>query len=111
MCFFSHKQVTANHHRCYKCGIEVDIVSVLMEHRKSIHNEMCKDALLKKCRFSQISCYLNHENGQDIEETGDSRTKQGFHAARLDPQPPGKETQDATKRVLQQIVTLIQTLL
>ena len=107
-CFFSHKQVTANFHRCYKCGIEVDSVSILMEHRKSTHKEMCKDALLNKCRFSQISCYLNHE---DREDSGENRTSQGFHQVRLNPQPPGKETQDATKQVLQQIVILIQTLL
>lgn len=65
LCYFSHTPVPPNLHRCYKCGIEVPSVSILMDHRKSRHKDLCKDALLKKCRFSQTTCYLNHENDEN----------------------------------------------
>ena len=87
-----------------------------MEHRKRTHREKCKDALLRKCRFNQLSCYLNHEGEKEAEtamESGEFEVRQDFRTGNLDPQPPGsmKQQQDNTKHVLQQIVSLIQTLL
>ena len=96
-----------------------------MEHRKHEHKEQCKDALLKKCRFNQQSCYLNHTNENVsiastetvIQNVMTEKTNKdslldfrpGLHLS----QPPwsmGKE-KNAMKQVLEQIVTLIQTLL
>ena len=100
-----------------------------MEHRKMTHKEQCKDALINKCRFSQISCFLNHgaddspnpatirRHDSDPGHHSDPvmakifRQEQDFPRDNLNPQPPGKVIQDQTKMILQQILALLQTLL
>ena len=109
-CHFSHVAVALNMQRCYKYGLEVNTVSILMQHRKLIHKEICKDSQRKTCKFNQISCYLNHpddQNGNENAITSDFRT------ISHPPQPPGNQMkgQEAIKLVLQQIVTLIQSVL
>ena len=89
------------------------------------HKEQCKDALINKCRFSQISCFLNHgaadsPNPATIRRQDSDpepvmakifRQEQDFPRDNLNPQPPGKVIQDQTKMILQQILALLQTLL
>ena len=100
-----------------------------MEHRKMTHKEQCKDALINKCRFSQISCFLNHGDAESPNPATIRRhnsdpgqhndplmakiftQEKDFPRDNLNPLPPGKVTQDQTKMILQQILALLQTLL
>ena len=79
MCYFSHKEVPVNLQRCYRCGLEVENESTLMNHRKVVHKESCKDASVGKCKFNQQTCYLNHSDEE----------KMDFRGASHLPQPPG----------------------
>ena len=115
-CHFSHKEVGANMQRCYKCGVEVDNVILLMKHRKEIHNEMCKDAAIARCRFNQQSCYLNHPEGEQASGSGGQglRKDSDFCRSSHPSQPPGtpaSNEQDHVKAVLRQIAGLLQSLL
>ena len=85
-CHFSHTPVKENIHRCYKCGEEVENINILMKHRKVIHNESCKDDALGRCRFNQETCYLNHQDGQKI---NNSNPKEDFCTVQFKTQPPG----------------------
>ena len=116
LCHFSHVAVAEGRQRCYKCGIEVISVTLLMEHRKTQHKEKCKDALLNRCRFNQQSCYLNHTNTlpsppPNLPKNTENH-QQDFQASNRPQQPPWSSNKaDQTRLVLNQIVNLIKTLL
>ena len=110
-CHFSHTKVRPNMQRCYKCGNELENVNTLMQHRKDIHKEVCKDGALGKCRFSQATCYLNHlpENPN----TPNTNT-QDFCSANPSKEPPGldkKVNQEQMTSVLKQIAALLGSIL
>ena len=111
-CHFSHIPIQAGKHRCYKCGIEVDAVIDLMEHRKLKHKERCRDAIEGKCRLNQNTCYLNHP--PEPTPVQSTTKKQDFHLAANPPNPPGSKIplkENSTQQVLLKIAQLMQTLL
>ena len=71
--------------RCYSCGREYHTMPQLMQHRKDTHGERCKNAMDGSCRFTQESCFLNHE-------------QEGFRADRKERQPPEKAGRQMSQR-------------
>ena len=89
-CHFSHSPVTAGKFLCYKYGEEFTNIQGLMRHHKSVHGEMCRKTSNNKCKYTQLTCWFNHNESNVTNESVVERepvTTPIFHQDCQEPAP------------------------
>ena len=66
-CRFEHIVLKKGEHICYKCGLKFTNKSVLLNHIKNIHNDLCLKHLEGKCTYGSRCVYKHAEtNSLDV---------------------------------------------